>query len=174
MAVKGLVMCGLSCSVGVDRFVQTSVKVSFISSFVVHHWSSGRHQRIFQPWLFGGSLRLSANMFFFNPRGWWNPLVFMNLAVPGLVACDCLISLELIHFHMCVSFLFTSDPVSVTRGIFWPWLFIGSPLPLNIVFFNPRGWWNPKGFHNFGSPRPSPCRYPHSVGAKQFAQMRAV
>ena len=45
LAVKGLVMCGLSCSVGVDRFVQTSVGVIFVRSFVVHHWSSVRHQR---------------------------------------------------------------------------------------------------------------------------------
>ena len=84
------------------------------------------------------------------------PCIYENLAVPGLVACDCLTSLELIHFHICVSFLFTSDPVSVTRGIFWPWLFIGSPLPLNMVFFNPRGWWNPFTLWNCACPRPLP------------------
>ena len=38
---------------------------------------------------------------------------------------------------MCKIF-FTSDPVSVTRGIFRPWLFIGTRLPLNMEFLIPE------------------------------------
>ena len=82
VAVKGLVMCGLSCSVGVDWFVQTSVGVSFVRSFVVHHRSSVHHQRNIPALTVCGSLRLSANMVFLIPVVGKTPLYLWKFGCP--------------------------------------------------------------------------------------------
>ena len=150
LAVKGLVMCGLSCSVGVDRFVQTSVGVSFVRSLVVHHWSSVRHQRNIPALTIFGSLQLSANMVFLIPEVGKTPLYLWKFGCPmpcRVIAslywswsiCTIVYGIELQNKLFCISLIQCWSPKEYS-GL--ACMFIGS-LPLCL-------W-------KFCFPRPRPC-----------------
>ena len=91
---------------------------------------------------------IQINIVFFIPRGWWNfPLTFSNFGCtrssPVWIASLCRswticikvcgIDFSKTLFHTFLIWYLSTDEY------FGLWV---SQLPLNMVLFNPRGWWN--------------------------------